>query len=173
MADKPNIMAILKAVSIKVDPDTIAILSFMYHTEVDPLDPAGKRKDRSKSQYRFEGRKVKVSDLQAEIAKMKADPDAPWAWPNLPDWTASYDGEAKNSRGAKWLADRIKKAKDLDTGFKILNGWKASSNDYKNSRKYELTGYTLPDGKTLDLTPETLKALDCTTFSKIYTSKKA
>lgn len=166
-------MAILKAVSMKVDPDTIAIVSFMYHTEVDPLDPVGKRKDRSKSQYRFEGRKVKIADLQAEITQMKAAPDAPWAWPNLTGWTAAYDSEAKNSRGAKWLADRIKKAKDLDTGFKILNGWKASSNDYKNSRKYELQGYKLPDGTSFDLTPEALEALPCTTFSKVCTPKKA
>lgn len=171
MASPNDVMAILKAVSVKIDPDTIAILSFMYHTELDPSDPAGKKKDRSKSQYRYEGRVVKIADLQDEITKMKMEPDAPWRWPTLETWRASYDNEATNKRGAKWLESRIKKALDPDVAFKVLNGWKPSKDDYKDNRKYDLLGYQTPDGKTVDITPETLPTL--TTFSKILTPKRA
>lgn len=171
MASPNDVMAILKAVSVKLDADTIAILSFMYHTELDPSDPAGKKKDRSKSQYRYEGRVVKIADLQNEISKMKAEPDAPWRWPTLETWRASYDNEATNKRGAKWLESRIKKALDPDIAFKVLNGWKPSKNDYKDNRKYDLLGYQTPDGNTIDITPETLPTL--TTFSKILTPKRA
>ena len=58
MALKPNEMAILKAVSVNLDPDTVMVLTLMYHTELQSgptaiVNAKGKTSiDRSKSQYR-------------------------------------------------------------------------------------------------------------------------
>ena len=41
MASPNDVMAILKAVSCKLSNGNIVVLSFMYHTELDPSDPAG------------------------------------------------------------------------------------------------------------------------------------
>ena len=173
MASPNDVMSILKGVSAKVNDDTLMILAFMYHVELDPSDPEGKRKNRSKSQYRYEGRIVKVDTLKEEIQAMKANPDAPWRWPSLPDWRTSYDNEPNNKRGAKWLEARIKKAVDWPTFEKLLNGWKPSSNDYKDSRKYEVQGYTC-NNSPLDITLDSIKALaPNTTFTKVLTPKRA
>lgn len=174
MASPNDVMAILKAVSCKLSNGSVMILSFMYHTELDPSDPAGKKKDRSKSQYRYEGILLTEADLQAKIAEMKADPDAPWRWPSLETWRASYDNEPTNKRGAKWLEARLKKAVNWETCEKLLNGWKPSKDDYKDNRKYDTTGYMASNGVQIDLKEETLTALlPGTTFSKILTPKRA
>ena len=174
MASPNDVMAILKAVSCKLSNGNIVVLSFMYHTELDPSDPAGKKKDRSKSQYRYEGFLTTEADLQAKIAKMKADPDAPWRWPSLETWRASYDNEPNNKRGAKWLEARLKKAVDWETFEKLLNGWKPAKNDYKDNRKYDTTGYTSATGSTIDLTKDIFETMaPNTTFSKVLTSKRA
>lgn len=176
MASENDVMAVLKGVSAKISPDETMVLSFMYHTELDPSDPEGKKKNRAKSQYRYEGRVVKNADLQKEIDAMRADPTAPWRWPGLDGWRISYDCEATNKRGAKWLADRLKKALDWETAKKVLDGWKRSSNDFKEGRKYDQTGY-VADGKPFDITLDGLKLLGPgKTFTKVLqpkTGKKA
>lgn len=165
-------MAILKAVSVKIDADTVALLTFMYHTETKTGPDNIEKTDRSKSQYRYEGRIAKIADLEAEMAKMKAAPTDPWKWPGLDAWRCSYDSDATNARGAKWIASKLKKAVDWPTGKKILDGWKASKNDYKDNRKYDQTGYTA-DGQPFDITLESLIKLGPgKTFSKPLTPKK-
>lgn len=179
MAHKSNEMAILKAVSVKLDPDTVLLLTFMYHTERQTgssviLNANGKAPiDRTKSQYRYEGRIAKIKDIEAEIADAKAHPTDPWLWPGLNGWQISGTPASNRKDEARWLALKLKKAVDWSTAQKIFAGWKKSSNDYKDSRKYDLVGYTLPDGKAFELTPEAIKVAGCTTFSKICTSKKA
>lgn len=174
MACPPDGMAILKGISAKLGNGNIMILAFMDHVELDPADPAGKKKDRSKSQYRYEGRIIAEADLQNEIASMKNDPAQPWRWPSLDTWRIGYDNEYTNARGSKWLASRAKKAVEWPTAEKILNGWKASTNDFKDSRKYETTGYTDPSGATLDITLEAMKSLPSgATFSKVLRPKRA
>lgn len=174
MASANDVMAILKAVSIKVDTDKLFILSFMYHTETI-AGPDGKEKtDRSKSQYRYEGRLVTIADLQNEITNMKANPDGAWRWPTLDTWRCSYDCEATNKRGAKWLEARIKKAVDWPVGEKLLNGWKPAKDDYKDARKYDIVGYTASNGNKIDINLDTVKALQPgDTVSKILTPKRA
>lgn len=177
MASPNDVMAILKAVSCKLSNGNVMVLSFMYHTELDPADPAGKKKDRSKSQYRYEGIIFTEADLQAKIAQMKADPDAPWRWPSLETWRTSYDNEPTSKRGAKWLEARLKKAVDWKTCEKLMAGWKPSKNDFKDSRKYDTTGYMVANGPStgqlVDLKEDVLIALDPgTTFSKILTPKR-
>ena len=171
MASAQDVMAVLKGMSAKITPDETMVLCLMYHVELDPSDPEGKRKNHAKSQYRYEGRIVKNADLLKEIEAMKASPTAPWLWPGIPDWKISYDSEATSKRGAKWLSDRLKKALDWDTAKKVLDGWKRSSNDFKDARKYDQTGYTA-DGKPFDITLENLKALGSgKTFTKILQPK--
>lgn len=167
-------MAILKGVSAKLDNGNIMVLAFMDHIELDPTDPAGKKKDRTKSQYRYEGRIVKEADLKAEVASMAAAPTEAWRWPNLENWRIGYDNEYTNGRGSRWLSSRIKKAVDWATCEKILNGWKFSSNDFKDSRKYETTGYTASDGTAFDISATSINALPAgATFSKVLTPKKS
>ena len=174
MASPNDVMAILKAVSCKLSNGNIMVLSFMYHTELDPNDPAGKKKDRSKSQYRYEGIVLTEADLQAKTTAMKADPDSPWRWPSLETWRASYDNEPTNKRGAKWLEARLKKAVDWKTCEKLLNGWKPAKDDYKDNRKYDIAGYTASDGSQIDLKEDVLLALKPgTTFSKVLAPKRA
>ena len=171
MASANDVMAILKAVSIKIDADTIAILSFMYHTETDPL--TGKT-NRAKSQYRYEGRIVKIADLQKEIEDMKAKPTDAWKWPTLEDWRCSYDCEATNARGAKWLESRIKKALDWPTAEKVLGGWKPAKNDIKESRKYDITDYVSDGNTPMSITLDALVTLGAGhTFNKVLKAKTA
>lgn len=178
MASEKDVMAILKGVIAKISPDESMVLCLMHHTELDPSDPEGKKKNHAKSQYRFEGRVVKNTDFQKEIDAMRADPTAPWRWPGLDGWRISYDCEATNKRGAKWFTDRMKKKSysDWEMTKKILDGWKNSSNDFKESRKYDQTGY-VADGKPFDITLDNLKLLGPgKTFTKVLqpkASKKA
>lgn len=166
-----DIMAILKGLSIKLDDENIVILTFMYHTE---FDQTMQKKDRSKSQYRFEGRKLKIADLQTEINKMTENPTEYWRWPTLDQYKINYAGEITNRRGARWLTARLAKAVDWQTAEMLLNGYKISSKDYKDSRKYEITGYTDSNGNQFDITLDALVALEPgTTFSKILTPKRA
>ena len=176
MASAKDVMAILKATSVKLDNDTLMILSFMYHTEATAGENGRMKTDRSKSQYRYEGRIVKIADLQNEITEMEAKPTEAWKWPNLIDWRCSYDEDATNARGAKWLKARIKKAVDWPTGEKILNGWKASKNDYSDSRKYDLAEYVsdVNPNEKFNITLESMQALGAGhTFGKILTPKRA
>lgn len=168
-----DIMAILKGISTKIDDETLMILTFMYHTEIDLTDPAQKRVNRSKSQYRYEGRIVKIAALEKEIADLQTKPTDSWKWPSLDNWRISYDNEPTCARAAKWYKSRINKATNWETCEKILNGWKASTNNYKDTRKYDISGYTTSTGQTIDINLETLKTLaPGTTFSKILTPKK-
>lgn len=167
MAMNPDQMALIKACSIKTAPDTVVIIAEMYHTEKNPTT---NKVDRSKSEYRYEGRAVSVADLQTEIKDMEAKPTDFWKWPNLPDWKMLYCKSDLNSRGAKWLDDKLKKAVSLENGLKILDGAKRNIHtgeyDPKPSCKYDLTGYTM-NGQSFSLTADALKALKPgDTFSK-------
>ena len=180
MALNPKEMAILKAISAKLDSDTVMLLTFMYHTERQSgsnaiVNANGKSPiDRAKSQYRYEGRIAKIKDIEAEIAAAKADPTSPWLWPNLADWHISGKPASNRKDEANWLALKLKKAVDWPTAEKILNGWKKTTNDFKDSRKYDTTGYTADNGQNLDITLEALAALGPGhTFTKILTPKKA
>ena len=180
MALKPNEMAILKAVSVNLDPDTVMVLTLMYHTELQSgptaiVNSKGKTPiDRSKSQYRYEGFIAKKADLEAKIADAKANPQDPWLWPNLKDFCIMGTPVSSRKDEAHWLNLKLKKAVDWPTAQKILDGWKKSTNDFKDSRKYDKTGYTTDTNQALDITLEALTALGPGhTFTKVLTPKKA
>ena len=143
MACKPNELAVLKGTSVMLDPDTIMILAFMYHTE---------KGDRSKSEYRYEGRILKLADLKAEITKMENDASSMWKWPNLDEWNLAYDGQMNAGRGAKWLNCRISKAyKNWDDFMKLVRDGIKPTGKQTNSAKYDLDGYTI-DGLQFSIT---------------------
>ena len=180
MAYRPDEMAILKVVSAKVDDDTLMLLALMYHTEPQTgdnivLNPNGKPPiDRSKSWYKFIGRTAKISDLNAEIAYAKDHPTETWSWPSFPGYVIAGKEPSRLSDAARWLSLKIKKAVDWPTAEKIFKGWKRSTDDYKDSRKYDTTGYTTDDGKSLDITLDNIKALGPGhTFTKTICTKKA
>lgn len=118
---------------------------------------------------------MKEADLKAEIEEMRKDVNMleDWKWPSksMNEWVVSYF-DMTNSRGAKWLSDRIKKAKSFEDGMKVLDGWKPSKNDYKDSRKYHRTGYVLDDGTPVDLTEDFFKTAGTCTFSKVLLPKR-
>lgn len=147
MACDPNIMAILKGTSVKLDDDNILILAFMYHTE---------KGDRSKSEYRYEGRIMKIADLKAEIAAYEADPTASWKWPNLDQWDIAYDRKSNNERAAKWFKARLSKAlPDWDTFIRLCrDGIKVRQDGSEKSSenaKYDLVEYVM-DNERFDIT---------------------
>lgn len=143
MACKPNEMAVLKGTSVMLDADTILLLAFMYHTE---------KGDRSKSEYRYEGRIMRLSDLQNEIKQMEDHASEMWKWPGLQDWNLAYDGQMCAGRGAKWLNCRISKAyKNWDDFMKLIRDGIKPTGKQTNSAKYDLDGYTL-DGNPFTIT---------------------
>ena len=64
---------ILRAASAKLDPETIFVMTYQYHTEKDPDDPQGKKNLRAKSRYRMLGRVEKLQDLEAKMAELRRD----------------------------------------------------------------------------------------------------
>lgn len=151
-------MTILKSVSFHIDPETIAIVAYMYHSGKGPGET---------SQYRTEGRLVKVAALQEEIKALQADADGTWSWPGLAEegWPIlSYNSQTTKAAGAKWLEGRLKKAGTFAAGLTVLNGYKPSDQIYKASREYALE-YTIPGevaGQTLNL--KTIHGREMTAF---------
>ena len=79
MACKPNEVTILKAQSVKLDNDTVLVLTYMYHT----ADKEARKAGTDKSFYRYEGRIAKIADLKSEIHDLMQDAVAlkPYVWP--------------------------------------------------------------------------------------------
>lgn len=149
---KPNEYAMMKGMSIKLNDDTVFFIAHIYHSTP---------KQRGNSDYRYEARIAKISDLEAEIKDMNTDAKClgPWLWPtaSMANKAIVYGtGDAKY--GAKWLAGRIKKALSPDVGFKRLNGFKPTKADpkeyeFKENWAYDLKGYTVNEtNETIDIT---------------------
>lgn len=169
---KSDELAILKATSFKITDDKLAIIAVLYHTEKDPTT---NKCDRSKTVWRTEGRVIDISALKAEIDTLKANPTGTWKWPNVSGWNIIYCDDGTNAKAAKWLASKLAKAVNLETGIKILNGGrknKSGEYDIDPKCKYELEGYTC-NGQTFSPTAEALVALPSgSTFSKIAKQPK-
>lgn len=156
MACKPNEIAILKATSVKLDADNTMLLALMYHTADKEAKAAG-----DKSFYRYEGRVIKNTDLDAEIKNMKLDENKlkMWTWPTKnawwkPTYFLGYNLCNDNGAGAKWYGQRMKKALSWDAFIDLAkNGVKQTAKGPKtsDSAKYELTGYETEDGEKFDI----------------------
>lgn len=145
---KSDEMQILKCVSMKLDDDTVAIVTYQYHTEKNP--ETGKN-DRSKSRYRWLTRVCKIADAKAAIQHMLQDDVrlTPWKWPDDPSWDGKiFTDDSTMKRGADWLAMKLKKMLPFDDAQKQLNGWQKNKNDYNKGAAYVLDGYTATNGDT-------------------------
>lgn len=125
---KKEEMEILRAASAKLDPETLFVATYQYHTEKDPGDPAGKRNLRAKSRYRLLGRVEKVADLEAKMAALRADESrlGPWKWPDDPSWDGSilYSKDATNAGRSNWIRLKISKAVSWENMLRLMKGLK-------------------------------------------------
>lgn len=148
---KQNEMAILKAVTIKLDDNTRLIATLQYHTE---RDDAGKI-IHAKSRYRWLARVDTVENINKCIAEYKLDENKlkPWRWPNDPSWDGEilYDKSTTLGSAAKWLRLRLKKEVDYDFGIKCLDGWQKTKNAYNVTAAYDTEDYIATDGSTVSL----------------------
>ncbi len=155
MALKHKEIAISKAVSVRLDDQTIAIIAHVYHT----ADKAAHPDDRS--WYKYVGRVVRVDELEAEIATKSSDAERlkTWKWA-CPAWSddmfVGYDNSNQQSKEARWLQMRLKKALDWDSYVKLVrDGIRriAKSNVEKQfpSGRYEVDGYIDEDGKLFSI----------------------
>ena len=162
MALKHKEIAISKAVSVKLDDDTIAIIAHVYHT----ADKAAHPDD--KSWYKYVGRVATIADLEAEIALKSSEAERlktwTWACPAWPDdMFFGYDNSNAQSKEARWLQMRLKKALDWDSYVKLVRDGirriaKSSTEKQFPSARYETDGYIDQDGKLLSiLDPVSLK----------------
>lgn len=114
---KANEINILKAVTTYLTPDTLLLATYMYHSNPE---------DRKSSQYRYEVRIAKKSELEAEIADLDSDAKklTPFCWPTVPDKIVLIDNSTNCAKASSWLRIRVKKAVPWEKYLKILDGWK-------------------------------------------------
>lgn len=142
---KTDEMALLKAVSIKLNDETMFIVTLQYHTE---------KGDRSKSRYRWLGRVCKTQDIAAKISEYKQNENKlnPWLWPNDPSWDGKIlYTDSDCSHAGSWLRSKMNKAVDWETGVKLLNGWDKKKNEYFTAKKYDTEEYNTEDGATISI----------------------
>lgn len=117
---KPNEITVLKAVSTRLDSDTLLIMAYMYHS-----DPS----DRRASQYRTEARIVKESTLRDEIARLESDAKRtiPYRWPTIEKFDLLMDDSTTGAKAAAWHKMRIKKALEWPKFLKVLEGFRITA----------------------------------------------
>jgi len=158
-------MEILRAASTKLDPETVFVMTYQYHTEKDPDDPTGKKNLRSASRYRMLGRIEKLSDLEAKMAELRRDENRlfAWKWPDDPSWDGSilYAKDATNAGRSNWIRLKINKAIPWESMLLLMQGFKKDTD--KSSRTfgqyvvrnpgaaYDVKGYTCSNGDTIDI----------------------
>ena len=162
---KPDEMEILRAVSARLDDETLFVMTYQYHTEKDPDDPEGKRNLKSASRYRMLGRVERIRDLEAKMAELRLDENRlfPWKWPDDPSWDKNilYAKDASNAGRSNWIRLKLNKALSWDNAVALMNGFKKDTD--KDSRTfgqyvvrnpgaaYDLKGYSCSNGDTVDI----------------------
>lgn len=155
MALKEKEIAISKAVSVKLNDQTIAIIAHVYHTADRKANPD------DKSWYKYVGRVVDITDLKAEIEDKRSDANRlkNWEW-KCPAWPDDmyfgYDRSNANSKGARWLEMRLKKALEWDDYVKVVRDGikKIARTGYEKqypTAAYETEAYQKPDGSTISI----------------------
>lgn len=165
---------ILKAVSFKIDEETMCIATLQYHIE---RDAEGKTL-REKSRYRWLARVCKIADVKAEAEKLQLDENrlGKWIWPNDPSWNGTVmTNEPTNDRAAAWLKCRLKKLTDWETGQKLLKGWKKAEQDFNLNAAYDTEDYVCEDGTKISLTDKEAlkKQLGKNLHKELYRNVKA
>ena len=152
-----DIMSILKAGTIKIDDETVMIVSEQYHVEAGSN---GKKYESSKSVYRFVARVEKLEDIKARIAWCLDEKNrlAKATWPNddFP-WNIAVGTDSSNYGLGNWLFTKIRPTKmmDWETGQKFLKGWKkqtANTPEHVNPKAaYQIENYKSESGDLVSL----------------------
>lgn len=149
---KPDEIQILKAVNMMLDDEKCLLVTYQYHTE---LDPKTSKVDHEKSFYRYLARVSTIAKLKEEASDLFTDEKRllEWHWPSdpLPGYKMWSEGST-NYRGSRWLTCRVNKVVDWEKGQEILKGWSKRKDTYSPKDKYETEGYTSEDGTTVSLT---------------------
>lgn len=175
---KEDEMEIIRAVSVDLGDGLMFVLSYQYHTE---LNPATGRNDRTKSRYRMIGRVDTKENFDRLYLETRRDENRlnPWKWPDDPSWNGSilYMNDATNAGFSNWIRLKIMKCVDWATYERLVHGYKKDVkkfakakkdgrkltveeiySDYSVSAVYEADGYTCTDGSVVSiLDRETLK----------------
>lgn len=165
MAMMKNEMEILRAVSAKLDPETLFVVTYQYHTEKDPSDPEGKRTCKEKSRYRMLGRIEKIKDLEAKMIELGRDENRlkPWKWPDDPSWDGKilYAKDASAAGRSNWIRLKIRKAISWENLLLSMQGYKKDTD--KNSPDFgkftvrnpssacSTKGWTCSNGDVIDI----------------------
>lgn len=156
---------ILRALSAKLDDDTLFVITYQYHTEKDPSDPAGKKNLRTASRYRMLGRVEKLADLEARMADLRKDQCrlSDWKWPDDPSWPGKilYSKDATNAGRSNWIRLKISKAVPWESAVARMRGFKKDvdrkSRTFKQyvvrtpGSEYDMKGYTCSNGDVIDI----------------------
>lgn len=140
MASKtPTEIELLKGFTTKLNDDTVLTLAYLVHTE---------KGNRFNSDYIYSFRVDKLADLEAEANEMDKNENKvnKWTWKGLPKYDAVvYDKSDLNSRGAKWLRTKIKKAVPFDEAIKMIDGWQGFKKAFNKNSTYKPGPYICED----------------------------
>ena len=140
MASKtPTEIELLKGFTTKLNDDTALTLAYLVHTE---------KGNRFNSDYIYSFRVDKIADLEAEADEMDKNENKvnKWTWKGLPKYDAVvYDKSDLNSRGAKWLRMKIKKAVSFEEAVKMIDGWQAYKKAFNKNSTYKPGPYRCED----------------------------
>ena len=162
---KQEDMEILRAASARLNPSTLFVITYQYHTEKDPTDPKGRRTVKAASRYRMLGRIEKIADLEAKMAELRRDENrlSPWKWPDDPSWAGNmlYSKDATSGGRSNWIRLKINKAVSWENLLLLMQGFKKDTD--KDSRTfgqyvvrtpgaaYDTKGYSCSDGGVVDI----------------------
>lgn len=140
MASKtPTEIELLKGFTTKLNDDTVLTLAYLVHTE---------KGNRFNSDYVYSFRVDKLADLEAEANEMDKNENKvnKWTWKGLSKYDAVvYDKSDLNSRGAKWLRTKIKKAVSFDEAIKMIDGWQSFKKAFNKNSTYKPGPYICED----------------------------
>lgn len=162
---KRDEMEIIRAISVKLDADTVFFLTYQYHTEKSESILSGRKNDRSKSRYRMVGRVMKVRDVEELARALHRDENRlkPWKWPDDPSWGGSvlYMLDASNEGFSRWLRLKLRKAIGREEAARLMKGYRKDTNRksrtfgkyvvFTPNAVYDTKGYTCTDGTTVDV----------------------
>lgn len=151
---KPDEMALLKATSIKLNNDVVALVTYQYHTEKNEFGKV----DHSKSKYRYMVVIDTIANFKALAQKLTSDEYAlgRFQWPGDFEKWFFYYGHGRAEEVGNWLSKQIRKANSWDKAQKILEGWTftASNKDGKffPNSKYLTDNYVNSLGEAISIT---------------------
>ena len=160
---------LLKSLMVRVDDNTILLVTEQYHTERNDLGKV----DRSKSKYRWLARVFSNDSLRNLISELYDDANRlnRFRWPKDPDpWYICGDNSSTNGVIASWLSIKLKKIMTWEDGMKKLDGWETKTAlreaGYNLSAAYDTEDYTDENGQLVSLKDKDalLKRVDQTLY---------